>query len=97
MNSTSSRSTLGLSEMSSTYRTLTSFAVCFTKFATADLGPATTIVKSALSMLSPTARDSMLAPRRANTPATRLMMPASSATKAESTALVTPCSRGSAA
>ena len=83
--------------MSSTYRTLTSLAVCLTKFATVEREPATTMVNKALSMFRPTASDSMLAPRRAKTPATRLMMPASSATKAERTALVTPDSRGSAA
>ena len=57
--------------------------------------PVMTIVNKALSMFRPTARDSMLAPRRAKTPATRLMMPASSATKAEITCLAAPPGRGS--
>ena len=43
-------------------RTLTSFASCLTRLATAALLPVTEIVKSALSIFSPTAKDSMLAP-----------------------------------
>jgi hypothetical protein len=48
--------------------------------AVADGVPLTVMVKSALSMLRPTARDSIFIPRRANTPATLLMIPDSSAT-----------------
>ena len=47
-----------------------------------------------LSTVSPTASDSMLAPRRANTPATRLISPDSSATNTLSMCLRTPSSSG---
>jgi len=44
--------------------TLTSLLSCFTRLAMADLLPVVAMVNRALSMLSPTARDSMLAPAR---------------------------------
>ena len=57
---------------------------------TPDGVPLTVTVNRALSMLSPTAKDSMFMPRRANTPATRLMMPDSSATKTEIVCFLMP-------
>ena len=74
------RSTHIFSVTFSTFRTFASLLICFMSFAASELVAMTTTVKMALSMLRPTARDSMLYPRRANTPATRLIMPVSSAT-----------------
>jgi len=60
----------------------------------APLVPLATMVNRALSTVRPTANDSILAERRANTPATRLMRPASSATKTEMMCFSKPSSKG---
>ena len=74
------RSTHILSVTFSTLRTFASLLICLMSFIASLSLAITTTVKMALSTLRPTARDSMLYPRRANTPATRLIMPVSSAT-----------------
>mmetsp|Transcript_18865 Transcript_18865/g.52834 ORF Transcript_18865/g.52834 Transcript_18865/m.52834 type:complete len:229 (+) Transcript_18865:840-1526(+) len=89
-----SRSMRWLSVMSSTYRTLTSFWICFTRFTTVSGFPVTTMVKRALSTVRPTAKDSMLALRLAKTPATRLIIPDSSATNTEMMRFSSPSFRG---
>ena len=66
-----------------TLRTLTSLLSCSMTWLSTLSVPETTMVKSALSLLSPTASDSMLYPLLANTPAIRLIMPLSSPTNTE--------------
>ena len=74
----------------STFRTLANLFTCLISFSTSPSLQITEIVKIALSMFSPTASDSMLYPRRANTPATRLIIPVSSATYTSTVCLRNP-------
>mmetsp|Transcript_2379 Transcript_2379/g.10882 ORF Transcript_2379/g.10882 Transcript_2379/m.10882 type:complete len:208 (-) Transcript_2379:387-1010(-) len=78
--SMSPRSTHILSVTFSTLRTFASLLICLMSFRQSLSDAMTTTVKIALSMFKPTASDSMLYPRLAKTPATRLIMPVSSAT-----------------
>ncbi|WVZ25350.1 hypothetical protein V8G54_003894 [Vigna mungo] len=81
--SINSRSTCGSLERSSTFKTLTSFWSCSTTWRSTLSVPDTTMVKSALSSLRPTASDSILYPLRAKTPAILFIIPLSSPTNTE--------------
>lgn len=69
--------------------TLTSLLSCSTTCCKTLSVPRTTMVNIALSSFNPTARDSMLYPLLANTPAIRFMIPLSSPTNTEIVCLLT--------
>lgn len=71
------------SKQKSTFKTLTSFRSCFITCSSTLSVPDTTIVKRALSLFKPTARDSILYPLLAKTPAIRFIIPLSSPTNTE--------------
>mmetsp|Transcript_39648 Transcript_39648/g.66534 ORF Transcript_39648/g.66534 Transcript_39648/m.66534 type:complete len:213 (+) Transcript_39648:2400-3038(+) len=93
LNSTRPRCTTGTSVTRRISRTLGSLYTCLIKALTDLSSVSTAIVNRALSMFlphKPTARDSILNPRRAKTPATRLIKPRSSATYTEIVCRRTP-------